>query len=530
MQMESITLNLKELLRLAIEEPFNWIKGEQFADRQVSWVVTDPNQVGRDDILLIHQAEVAIKPFVLARDRGAAAMIILGALPSAISYNSGELSVIEIPDCNDTRELQKSLLMILLSQRAAISERGAKIYSQLSQIAADGGGLNALVRVMVDISGRGVIIQDKRGRVLASYPSPVLGAIWNDVLTQLESLESLPPPMRDRKRAGFDAKSIIQEIPGGLERLTRPIIVNEIARGYISLISFIGELDVLDQSVIEQGCLVAAIEMSRDKAVREAEKRLKGDLLTALLHENLAPRDAHLWAQSMGMDLDLSHAALRFAWDSSEPPSRRRLETLVNGEVSRLELKVIVNPISNEVTCICEVPVLEDRPDPALHLGQAVLDRAKDEYPDIPARCGVGIPARDITDWRESFRQAGQALEMARRLGENIPLYFPDLSIYRLLMQLEHNPELIKFQEETIGPLLAHEGAKDFILTLEAYFENKGNLSQTAESLYIHRNTLIYRIDRIKEILKLDLDRPTSRLAVQLALHIHRMTGSELSN
>ena len=42
---------------------------------------------------------------------------------------------------------------------------------------------------------------------------------------------------------------------------------------------------------------------------------------------------------------------------------------------------------------------------------------------------------------------------MARRFGETQPLYYSDLSVYRLLFQIEHSPELIAFQEEIIGPL-----------------------------------------------------------------------------
>ena len=102
--------------------------------------------------------------------------------------------------------------------------------------------------------------------------------------------------------------------------------------------------------------------------------------------------------------------------------------------------------------------------------------------------------------------------------------------LYRLLMQIEHNPELIAFQEETLGPLLAYEGGAELIRTLEAYFQHNSVLSQTAEALFIHRNTLLYRMERIGEILKLDLDKPASRLAVQLALHIHRMTGGASSS
>ena len=97
--------------------------------------------------------------------------------------------------------------------------------------------------------------------------------------------------------------------------------------------------------------------------------------------------------------------------------------------------------------------------------------------------------------------------------------------MYRLLFQFEHNPELLAFQEEILGPLLAYEGGRDLIQTLEAYFEHNGNLTHAAEALFVHRNTLIYRLERIAGIAGLDLDKPETRLAVQLALHIYRMRG-----
>jgi purine catabolism regulator len=112
---------------------------------------------------------------------------------------------------------------------------------------------------------------------------------------------------------------------------------------------------------------------------------------------------------------------------------------------------------------------------------------------------------------------------MARRFEERKPLYFADLSVYRLLFQFEHNPELIAFQEEILGPLLAYEGGRELLLTLESYFKHNANMTQTSETLFIHRNTLIYRLERIAEIANLDLDKPETRLAVQIALHIYRM-------
>jgi purine catabolism regulator len=193
------------------------------------------------------------------------------------------------------------------------------------------------------------------------------------------------------------------------------------------------------------------------------------------------------------------------------------LETIVNGEISQLGLKTIVNPMGLEIVCFCEIAPGTSRPAAAVEFGQAVIDQGYQEYPETPIRCGIGSPAEDLPAWRESFSHAGQALEMARRFQEDKVLFFPDLSVYRLLFQFEHNPALIA--------LLAYDGSPELLHTLEVYFEHNGSLAQASEALFIHRNTLSYRLDRISEIAGLDLEKPETRLAVELALHIYRMFG-----
>lgn len=522
----STSVSLNDLLRLTFSEPITWLSETPDKDCHINWVASSLADVQASELLVMSGEKLDHRIFLRAKKRGVAAVLILGEMPDNPVDIPKNLPVFTVEGEHDQHSILRLLLTVLINQRAALIERGVRIHNQLSQIAAEGRGLEGISRALADISGRGVLLQDKRGRIIAEHPSSTLMAIWEDVLEQLGAFDNLPESMRDRKRAGIMAETVMQEIPGNLTRLISPVIVGEVARGYLSLVSIVGDIDALDRIVIEQGSVICALEMSRDKAVRETEKRLKGDLLTALLQEDLSPRDAELWTQGMGFDLNQSHVAIRFAWDGPSPPSRRRLETLVNGEISQMVIKAIVDPLGSEVICICQLPEEQTRPETAIVLGQSVIDQGHEEYPDIPIRCGVGKPASDVSDWRMSFRQAGQALEMARRFGEGKPLYFPDLSVYRLLLQIEHDPELSAFQEGTIGPLLAYDGSEELIRTLEAYFKHNANLSQTAEALYVHRNTLLYRMERISQILDLDLDNPDNRLAVQLALHIYRMKGS----
>lgn len=515
--------SFQELSRLAFAEPITWLTSGPTRDDPVNWIAVSINEACTGDVMLLPSDKASSGVLKKAQKKGVAALLMLGKKPSADVILPKDLPIAIISGEHDLLETQRLLLTILINQRAAIHERGARIHAQFSQIEAEGQGLEGLVKAMADICGKGIIVQDKRGRILVECASSALATIWEDIVRKLTPLDSLPEALLDRKRAGSQPTIITQDMPGGLSRLVMPITVGEVARGYLSLIGIAGEFDGLDHLVAEQGARVCAVEMSRAKAVREAEKRLKGDLLTVLLQENLSPRDSQLWAQAVGLDLTQEHVPLRFTWDSPSPPSRRRLETIINGEISRMGLKTIVSPMGVEIVCFCEVAPGASRPEQALEFGQAVITQGNQEYPEAPIRCGVGNPVADLQSWRDSFSQAGQALEMARRFQERKLLYFPDLSVYRLLFQFEHNPELSAFQEEILGPLLAYDGGQELLQTLEVYFEHNGSLTQAAEALFIHRNTLSYRLERISEIAGINLDKPESRLALQLALHIYRM-------
>jgi purine catabolism regulator len=514
---------LNELLRLSYPETFSWLSAVPEADVPVHWVVTGIDEIQTGDLLLVPETGLSPKGIKQAHKRGAAGIVVVGELPASEPHIPSNFPVVAIGVQSSLRDVQRNFLSFLVNKRAYLMEQGVRVQTQLSKLAVDNEDLEELTRAISNLCGRGVLVQDKRLEIMAHYPSASLAAVWNDVLEQLVDISSLPKKLADRNQAGKHPLILRQTLPNGLERVVTPISVSGVARGYLSLIDIDQRLDSLDQLIAEQGALVYAIEMARAKAVREAEKRLKGDLLTALLRENITPRDANLWLYSMGLDANQAHVAIRFSWDAPSPPSMRRLETLVNGEVSRRGLKVLVEILGSEVVCFCQVDPTTNRPEEALNLANSVSELAEREYPEIPMRSGTGNPAGDLSTWGDSFRQAGQALEMARRLQDRRPRYFPDLSVYRLLVQLEHHPDLHAFKNEILGSLLDYEGGGDLITTLNVFFEHNGNLSQAAEALFVHRNTLIYRMERIAEITGLDLDNTDTRLAVQLALHIHRM-------
>ncbi len=525
--MSERVITLFELLKISHPKDSAWLSQIPEEDVNINWVTSRADDLRTGDILVIESSEISAEILELTLESGCAAVIIAGNAVFDHKLIPEGLAVVSLPKEDSRRNVQQTLLNILINQRTHLLARSIRIHERLTKITADGEGLSGLARVMSELSGGSIVVQDKRLNILFDYPTTHFSSIWENILAQISDKDNLPDKLRDRKAAGKKKVILRQIIYEGLERVITPIIVGDVARGYLSIINLSNQMDGVVDLVAEQGAVVCAIEMSRVKAVREAENRLKGNLLTALLQENITPRDAVLWIQNMGLDLDRNHVAIRFAWDGPEPPSMRRLETIVNGEVAKGGYRVIVEKLGSEVVCICQVNELSGRPASALSLADSVAESANQEFPEIAMRCGIGNPAGELAHWRDSFRQAGQALEMTRRLADTKPRYFQDLSVYRLLLQLEHHPDLQTFKNEILAPLIAYEGVGELIKTLDAYFEHNGVLSQAAEALYIHRNTLIYRMERIAEITGLDFNNTETRLAVQLALRIHRMRPEE---
>jgi DNA-binding PucR family transcriptional regulator len=89
----------------------------------------------------------------------------------------------------------------------------------------------------------------------------------------------------------------------------------------------------------------------------------------------------------------------------------------------------------------------------------------------------------------------------------------------RLLEDLAGSPDLAPFGE-LVRPLVEHDRQRrsDLVRTLRVYFATGANASEAADRLFLHRNSLLYRLERIQRLTGLDLRDPSARLALQLGL------------
>lgn len=144
---------------------------------------------------------------------------------------------------------------------------------------------------------------------------------------------------------------------------------------------------------------------------------------------------------------------------------------------------------------------------------------------------GIGGMTSNIQDYFLSYQQAIQALNIVNsRLRQKGYMLFDELGSYAILHHLNYSMEVALFVSNQLGRLLSYSEGKntDLCNTLHTFLQNNGNVKNTAEELYIHRSSLLYRLERIESLLDVQLSDAEVRFNLMLALKLHDMYGQEI--
>ncbi|MCY3914815.1 MAG: helix-turn-helix domain-containing protein [Chloroflexi bacterium] len=536
-------LTVEEIRKLTLPLSTHVLSGEGLLDRPVSWTtIIHPEDdiasksVQKRELILI--ASVSNPPKAhndtelvqWAACAGASAVLFCGKVSTTAlaESKSRDMPVLALHSDVRIRDVEKSIISLLVNRKGQIERRGTQLYRQLTQISSRNEGMNGLVVAMARLTKKTVIVHDKRLHPLSHKLQPEFAGIWDDIEFFLKKQDNLPVELHDRHRVvEVDPPVLMQALPvSGVARLVAPVITKSLGRGYLSIIGRESDLDEIDQLVCEHGAAACALEMAKQKAVNETEKRLRGTFLDRLLLGDVSQQEAIRQGERFQHDMTQTHVAFVLSWRGENRPSLRRLETIVNAIIARQQAAALVWMREREGEVVLFHATDFHNPiDHSLALSDAFSQEISKQQPLNRVAIGLGQVAREVNVWRSSYRDAVQAKELAERLQTDIPLFIGDLGVYQLILSLSDRDKLADFCELTLGTLTQYDMRQkaDLIKTLEAFFNCHGNLSQTAESLIVHRNTLLYRMNRINEIAGIDLNRPETRLALHLALTIRRL-------
>jgi purine catabolism regulator len=429
-----------------------------------------------------------------------AGLAVIGPIEERAKEAANEqgLALLHLPPTAEVRTVIREVSLLLESPEVQVERRAAQLYSHLTSAVARGEGITGVLRAVSQSTGCAAAFYDAAAQLQSQY----------NVNGEHAVLSTLRPQQTTRVYTE-DYVILVQAIDN--ERFDD---VSSQAIGFVALCAH--EIDRWDEAAAAQAAAALMLELAKQQAVEAVEARVGGELLQTImsgLPSDMVALQEH--ASELGYDLRRSHVALVIAPADNQLTIARLRERLEH----ELRMQRTNAPyVEREHSILCMYPTDERLSRPMVLLRKLAQDLA--------ISAGLSRSTATAGKWQEATSQAEQALTLGRYLfGARSVMRYDDLPVYRLLFDMRASEDLQQFYEVTLGALVEYDRRHNAALlqTLEGYFAAHGNLSQAAESLHIHRNTLVYRLRRISEIGGLDMERSEDTLALQVALKAYRV-------
>ena len=135
-------------------------------------------------------------------------------------------------------------------------------------------------------------------------------------------------------------------------------------------------------------------------------------------------------------------------------------------------------------------------------------------------RVSYGTIVNDIKGVSKSYKEANMALDVGKIFyADKTVIAYSTLGIGRLIYQLPINL-CEMFIDEVFGGELSEEIDEEILNTIDKFLENSLNVSETSRQLYIHRNTLVYRIEKLEKATGMDVRNFDDALSFKIAMMV----------
>jgi hypothetical protein len=481
------SLGLELLVDGNLDRPIRWVHVTELAD-------VSPYLVGDEFVLTagVWRGRSSAEGFVRSLHSRNVAGIGYGLLigddkvPAAMQRACREVSIplLGVPVSTPFVAISQWFVERLAADRETSLRATIRLTSDLLAAAENpsaSAALTSVARILRRSTGGSVWIADDAGRLLA--------------------------------QAGSVPDTAIRRVAAGRAATDRVVIDGwavqpvEASGTRAAVLAVTGDIDDLEtRSRVDAARPVIGLILARERAVRESERRLAGEVVSLVLGRQVEAAQARMPYYGLnpaGALLPLVCAVTdrEHALDSAE---RWLRETEANGVVALR---------SDELMLIVDGTHFSD----ASH----VVSSARSLALQVAATAvGTGSVADDIHGLRRSLVQARQACELARRRGGGAVVSHDLTGSHDLLLALQDQDVLDAFRESLLSPLERHDArhSADLVLTLRTFLEQGGKWQQTAEALHIHVNTLRNRLERVEELTERRLDSTPDRVDLWLAL------------
>jgi len=461
----------------------------------------------------------------------------LPEIPPRMKAIATELNfpILELPLNLSLAEIMNPIISSIAARQSFLLQRANEIHRALTKAAIKGGGLPPIIACLGKLIQSPVGCYDTNGSPLNHWIPDNISGISTHTLKQLDQYLAAQAPENDQLQKNLSlAKAPYTQpvvIDGSEFMITSFAIMsdNEFF-GHISILQATDAFLDINRMALEHTCTVAALDFLKQKAVLESRRLYSREMLENILFDDLSGQNAaEILAGSSLVQAKYCECSVimldKMTSEVNVPIILAHLYKMTQQIVTaKYPLSLVSERKGRIITLLASGHALTGEDSrPYVRLQKAFLAI----HHDLKISIGVGTPAVDINTIRQSYHDALTCLHLGRTIKGTGHITYPhEVASYTLFAD-SNNFSMLSHVSGSI--ILKLENADrvqgtDFLRTMEQYLECDKSLTDTAKELYIHRNTLANRLEKIADIAAIDFTDRELLFSLRLALRKRKIS------
>ena len=276
-----------------------------------------------------------------------------------------------------------------------------------------------------------------------------------------------------------------------------------------------------DDEIARSLCVMAYVALNGAKTYYE-EKHDKGTFVKNIITDNILPGDVYIRAKELHFVTDVPRAVFLIRQVGRADVAS---VDVVAGMFPDRQQDFVLSINETDIAVVKQIQPNTER-DELIKIAQTIEQTLHTEL-FIKTVIGIGTVASHLRELADSFKEAQVAIEVGKVFENEKPvIHYDNLGIGRIIYQLPTTLcEMFLSEAFKKNPIEALD--EDTLDTINRFFENNLNVSETARKLYVHRNTLVYRLEKVKKITGLDLREFEDAILFKVAVMVKQYLDSQ---
>ena len=537
-----MSINISDVLKMEEWKECRLVAGNKGVDREILYI--DAMEVP-DIIPWIKKNELMITTgYAMNRDEGVLLDIIkamakagssgialktkfFGEITQKIKDLANELQVpvIEVPRDMAFINLANPLMKKVVNAQNQKLEFNKAMNEKFLEIQIEGGGFQEICAVLGEMLGCVILVADHRQMLLGCYPEGEGAERW----LAKNAYEDTTIQKQLKEYVEKSKDEIVAASAGEWEIRAMGIYVKNKCNGFLYAVGLKGKFDEMSEIALRQAGVYLALEFSKKGLVEQTEYYQDNNFFFDLISGNIqTEEDAVKRARGLKWP-SFSYILVVGDIDEFEKVIRNKTEAEVNifkDEIMQIHKDVLrrhrqcffVGNKSDSFHCLFTKDIEKSE------ILKCMKEIQRQIYKNYGAWITIGVSTEIFSyhDFIMAYKKARTAITIGKKRGKREICFIEDLRLEYAFFEMAKMDIFREFVDETLLELKMHDEkyGTPFLETLKTLAEHHGARKETAETLFLHRNTLAYRIRRIEQLTGADLNDPDVLFQVNLVMKI----------